>query len=207
MCPARIRWAPPPHKSADQLGFTLNKQAFSLIAGVVFLALNPSVATAFEVPKTGYYVGLGLDLVEESFKKYNDGKGFKTGVGFILTGGNRFYANVAIEGSCEYLKHLNSKEEGDISILAFNANFKGYLTTLRFQPFVLIGIGVTRFHFKPPSGGKENNVGLSAHIGGGFDYYLSPEISVGITVAYVGTTGRITKREHTTIGLGAQYRF
>ena len=184
----------------------MNKQAFSLIAGVVFLALNPSVATAFEVPKTGYYVGLGLDLAEESFKKYNDGKGFKTGVGFILTGGNRFHSNVAIEGSCEYLKRLNSNDR-NISILAFNGNLKGYLTTLRFQPFVLLGVGITRFQIKTTGQGKDNDVGLTAHVGGGFDFYLQSQLSLGITVVYVATSGSIRNLDHTTIGLGAQYRF
>ena len=55
--------------------------------------------------------------------------------------------------------------------------------------------------------GKNNDVGLTAHFGGGIDYYIAPRISLGITVAYVATSGAIRKLDHTTIGLGAQYRF
>lgn len=186
--------------------FVLNKKIVSLFAGAAFLALVPSVAAAFEVPKMGFYLGLGLDMAEERFDKLNNGKGFNTGVGFILTGGYRFHPNIAIEGSCEYLDHLNSKGL-DANILAFNANLKGYLTTLRFQPFVLLGIGITRFQWKPDGGRKDDDVGLTAHFGGGIDYYIAPRISLGLTVAYVVTSGSINNLDHTTIGLGAQYRF
>lgn len=184
----------------------MNKKIVSLFAGAVFLALVPSVSAAFEVPKMGFYLGLGLDMAEESFDKHDNGRGFNTGVGFILTGGYRFHPNISIEGSCEFIDHLDAKSL-DASILAFNANFKGYLTTLRFQPFVLLGIGITRFQFKPDGGSKNDDVGLTAHFGGGIDYYIAPRISLGITVAYVATSGAIRKLDHTTIGLGAQYRF
>ncbi len=184
----------------------MNKKIVSLFAGAAFLALVPSVAAAFEVPKMGFYLGLGLDMAEERFDKLNHGKGFNTGVGFILTGGYRFHPNIAIEGSCEYLDHLDSKSL-DASILAFNANVKGYLTTLRFQPFVLLGIGITRFQWKRDGGRNKDNVGLTAHFGGGIDYYIAPRISLGLTVAYVATSGSINNLDHTTIGLGAQYRF
>lgn len=186
--------------------FVLNKKYLSLLAGVMLVALIPSLAAAFEIPKMGFYMGLGLDLAEESFDKRNNGKGIDTGVGFILTGGYRFHPNISIEGSVEYLKHLDSKTI-DGNILAFNANFKGYLTTLRFQPFVLLGVGVTRFQFKPDGERRDSDVGLTAHFGGGVDYYLAPRVSVGITVAYVATSGSIHNLDHTTIGLGAQYRF
>lgn len=156
----------------------------------------------------GLYLGLGLDLAVESFDKY-DGRDFDTGVGFILSVGYRFHPNIAFEGSCEFMDHLDSKDFDpnlDASILAFNGNFKGYLTTQRVQPFVLLGMGITRFQFRR-GGSKDNDVGVTAHFGGGIDYYLVPQVSIGITVAYVVTSGKIKQLDHTTIGMGAQYRF
>ena len=120
-----------------------------------------------------------------------------------------FHPNIAFEGSCEFLDHLDSNDFDpnlDASILAFNGNFKGYLTTQRVQPFVLLGIGITRFQFEQ-DGDKDDDVGVTAHFGGGLDYYLVPQVSIGLTVAYVVTSGKIEDLNHTTIGMGAQYRF
>jgi opacity protein-like surface antigen len=154
----------------------------------------------------GFYGGLGLALAEESYGRFNNGKGVDTGVGFLLNAGYRFHPNLSFEGSCEYLQQLDSKTR-DGSILSFNGNFKGYLTTLRFQPYALLGVGITRFELKPRGQSKNGHVGLTARFGGGFDYYLTSRVSLGMTVAYVLTSGNIRNLDHTTIGLGAQYRF
>ncbi len=187
----------------------MNRKAFLLLGVVVGLALLAATASAEQIPKTGYYIGLGLDLGVESFDDYDNGENFDTGVGLLVTVGYRFHPNIAFEGSCEYLDHLDSNDfspDLDVNVLAFNANFKGYLSTQRLQPFVLLGTGITRFQFKQ-DGRKDNDVGVTAHFGGGFDYYLVPEVSIGMTVAYVVTSGKIEDLNHTTIGLGAQYRF
>lgn len=157
----------------------------------------------------GLYVGLGLDLAAESFDDFDSGQDFDTGIGFILTLGYRFHPNIAFEGVCEYLDRVDSDDfDPDIeaSILAFHGNFKGYLSTTRFQPFVLIGMGVTRFRFEQGDD-REDDVGVTGHFGGGVDYYVAPRISIGITAAYVATSGKIKDLDHSTIGLGAQYRF
>ena len=180
-----------------------------VVAGVVATLLFGTTALAQQTPPMGPYVGLGLDLAVESFDKFSGDPDFDTGVGFILSVGYRFHPNIAFEGSCEFIDHLDSDDfnpSRDTSILAFNANLKGYLTTLRFQPFVLLGIGVTRFQVDR-DGDKDNDAGVTAHFGGGFDYYVVPRISIGLTATYVVTSGKIEDLDHSTIGLGAQYRF
>jgi opacity protein-like surface antigen len=176
---------------------------------IAFSIAFPAAASAQEIPKMGLYMGLGLDLAVEDFDDYDNGKGFDTGVGFLLTVGYRFHPNIAFEGSCEFMDHLDSNHPDpnlDASILAFNGNIKGYLTTLRVQPFVLLGAGITRFRFDQ-DGDKDDDVGVTAHFGGGLDYYVIPKVSIGITVTYVVTSGKINGLDHTTIGMGAQYRF
>lgn len=184
----------------------MNKKALSLVAGAVFLALIPCVAASQETPKFGPYIGVGLDLAEESFERFHNGKGFDTGVGILLTGGYRFHPNIAVEAKCEYLLRLNSRDR-DVNILTFSGNVKGYLSAQRFQPFALLGLGITRIQIKPQGQGEASHVGMSAHFGGGFDYYLTPRVSVGITAIYVATTRNIGNLNHTTIGFGTQYRF
>lgn len=185
---------------------------FVVLANLLALlgsGLLPLRAAAENPPKMGLYAGLALDLAVESFDEFGGGSDFDTGVGFLLTVGYRFHPNIAFEGSCEFIDHLDSDDFDptlNSTILAFNGNFKGYLTTRRFQPFVLLGVGITRFQFDQ-DGAKDNDVGLTAHFGGGFDYYVVPRISVGLTAAYVVTSGKIEDLDHTTIGLGAQYRF
>ena len=187
------------------------RATFLLSAGTVFAIALFAGAPVFAegIPKMGFYAGLGLDLAVESFDDYPSGTDFETGLGFILTVGYRFHPNLAFEGSCEYLERLDSDDfdpDLEASILAFNGNFKGYLTTQRFQPFLLLGVGVTRFRFEQ-AGKKDDDVGITGHFGGGADYYLTPRISVGITATYVATSGKIKDHDHSTIGLGAQYRF
>jgi opacity protein-like surface antigen len=187
----------------------VSRTSIALLAGLVSLALFPVAGSAQEIPKMGLYIGLGLDLAVEDFEDFDNGEDFDTGVGFLLTVGYRFHPNISFEGSVEFLDHVDSNDFDpnlDASILAFNGNFKGYLTTQRVQPFVLLGMGITRFQFRQ-DGGKDNDVGVTAHFGGGLDYYLMPQVSIGLTVSYVVTSGKIEDLNHTTIGMGAQYRF
>ncbi|MCP5040135.1 MAG: porin family protein [bacterium] len=179
------------------------------LAALVATCLLSLPASAQDPPRMGLYAGLALDLAVEDFDEFPSGNDFDTGVGFLLTVGYRFHPNIAFEGSCEFIDHLDSDDFDptlNTTILAFNGNFKGYLTTRRLQPFVLLGVGVTRFQFDQGSS-KDKDVGVSAHFGGGFDYYVVPRVSIGLTAAYAVTSGQIEDLHHTTIGLGAQYRF
>jgi opacity protein-like surface antigen len=186
----------------------VRKKAIFITVWLGSLAIATS-AMAQQESQLGFYAGLGLNLADEDFDDFSSDTEFDTGVGFLLTVGYRFHPNIAVEGSCEFLKHVDSNDlDPDLStsILAFNGNFKGYLATQRVQPFVLIGAGVTRFQFQQ-GGRKDRDVGVTAHFGGGLDYYVVPKISIGMTVAYVVTSGKIKDLNHTTIGMGAQYRF
>ncbi len=153
----------------------------------------------------GPYLGLALDLVGESFDEDLGDDDFDAGVGFLITAGYRFHPNIAAEGTVSFVDHLDS-DDVDISILSFHGNFKGYLTTLRFQPFVLLGMGATRFQFDQ-DGNKDKDAGFSAQFGGGFDWYVTPRISIGFSGAYVVTANKIEDLDHSNFGLGAQYRF
>jgi len=169
----------------------------------------PAPALAQHPPKMGPYVGLALDLVADSFDKYRGDPHFDTGVGFLFTAGYRFHPNIAAEGSVSFVDHLDSDDfEGtfETSVLAFNANVKGYLTTLRFQPFVLLGLGVTRFQFDE-DGDKDKDAGISGQFGGGFDWYVAPRVSIGFAGVYVVTSEKIEDLNHSRFSLGAQYRF
>lgn len=178
------------------------------LIGLFALAFAPR-ASAQDIPKMGVYLGLGLDLAVDEFDDFESGTDFDPGVGFVVTLGYRFHPNIAIEGVCEFLDHMDSDDfdpDLDVSILSFNANVKGYLSTARFQPFILLGAGVTRFRFEQDTL-QDNDVGVTGHFGGGADYYVAPRISVGVTAAYVVTSGKIKDLNHSTIGIGAQYRF
>ncbi len=180
--------------------------AFLGAAALLFL---PLAAQAQNPPKMGPYLGLALDLVADSFDDYGGDPDFDTGVGFLLTAGYRFHPNIAFEGTVSFIDHIDSDDFDptlNTTILSFNGNIKGYLTTLRFQPYVLLGLGVTRFQFDQ-DGNKDKDAGVSAQFGGGFDWYVTPRIALGFSGAYVVTTGKIEDLNHSTFGLGAQYRF
>lgn len=157
----------------------------------------------------GPYLGIALDLLAESFDDFRGDPDFDTGVGFVATLGCRFHPNIAAEGTVGFVDHVDSDDFDptlNTSALAFNGNLKGYLTTLRFQPFVLLGVGVTRFQFDQ-GGDKDKDAGVTAQFGGGFDWYVTPRIAVGFAGAYVVTSGKIEDLDHSKFTLGTQYRF
>ena len=196
------------HREKAKTKLISKYRATLLLISVLHATLAPSSAGAEEQSQTGPYLGLGLGIASELFDD-SGGIDYDPGLGLSLDVGYRFHPNIAVEGSCMYMKGIHSHDTDpytDGDILTFSGNLKGYFTTQRLQPFLLFGVGVTRVRFdQGPATGKDT--GASVQIGGGVDYYLVPGASISIKAAYVEATGKIGEWDHAIIGLGAQYRF
>jgi len=174
---------------------------------LILIAMAASPATAQDgedYARTGAYVGAGLALGWENY----DGSpgGFDTGVGFDVWGGYRFHPNFAGELELEYVDRVNLGAL-DTSLLTFTTNLKGYLATGRVQPFALVGIGVTRVGVGSLSGAV-----FGARFGGGIDYYVTENVSLGATASYLLTAGDVDPFlgggfDYVSLVMGAQYRF
>ena len=167
---------------------------------LIAMAAPPASAERGEdYARTGAYLGAGLALGWENY----DGAplDFDTGVGFDAWGGYRFHPNFAGELELEYVDRVNLGPI-DTSLLTFTGNLKAYLTRGRVQPFALVGIGVTRVGAGPVS---ESSFG--ARFGGGIDFYICENVSLGATASYVLATRDIDGLDYVSLVMGAQYRF
>jgi opacity protein-like surface antigen len=183
----------------------------SLGLALILIAMAAPPVAAESGPdyaRTGPYLGAGLALGWEDYEAFGVSlSGFDTGVGFDVWGGYRFHPNFAAELELGYVDRVNLGPL-DTSLLTFTGNLKGYLTRGRVQPFALVGIGVTRVGFGPVS-----ESAFGARFGGGIDYYLSENVSLGATASYVLATGDldpflgVVSFDYVSLVMGAQYRF
>ena len=90
--------------------------------------------------------------------------------------------------------------------MTFTGNIKGYFSTGQFQPFGVVGVGVTRGSVEL-GGDSDNGAGFAARLGAGADYWLTESVSVGATYSYVFTTGGADGLDYQSFVMGAQYRF
>jgi opacity protein-like surface antigen len=172
---------------------------------LIAMAAPPAAAERGEdYARTGPYLGAGLALGWEKF----DGLpgGFDTGVGFDAWGGYRFHPNFAGELELGYVDRVNLGAL-DTSLLTFTGNLKAYLATGRVQPFAVVGIGVTRVGASLPGFGSGSEAAFGARFGGGLDFYVCENVSVGATASYVLATGDLDGFDYISLVMGAQYRF
>ena len=174
--------------------------AFALT--LIALAAAPAGAEqGDDFGRTGAYVGGGLALAVDDIDRFSE---FDTGIGFDSYAGYRFAPHFAAELELEYLNRVNNTATGTKgSLLAFTGNLKGYILTGRFQPFALVGVGLNW------AGGGVNGTkdesGFGARFGGGFDFYLTENWSLGSTASYVLGTGNVKHINWVSIVMGAQY--
>jgi opacity protein-like surface antigen len=182
---------------------TIRSLGLALI--LIATAAPPAAADdAEDYARTGAYVGAGLALGWESY----DGSpgGFDTGIGFDAWGGYRFHPHFAGELEIEYVDRVDLGTL-NTDLLTFTGNLKGYLLTGRVQPFALVGIGVTRVGASVGGFGSGDEAGFGARFGGGIDFYVCENVSLGATASYVLATGDIDGFDYVSLVMGAQYRF
>ena len=101
----------------------------------------------------------------------------------------------------------------DIEPWVFTVNTKGYLLTGRYQPFVLLGVGVMTADFEVRD---TQGLGLSdsfdeidfvMRFGGGIDLYATKHVVVSVEADYVLPFANLKDFDYLSIGLGFQYRF
>jgi opacity protein-like surface antigen len=171
--------------------------------------------------RPGFYVGTGLALGVEAW----DDAGFLSAelpIGVDAWLGYRVMPNLAVEAEIEYLNGFDPKGVS-VDALTTTANLKAYLPIDRFQPFALVGIGVTTYFVSPDGFPFDDRSAFSARFGGGADYYLTENIALGVRVSYVLVTGAsdesdyvdyapdligaLDAGDYVSFTWGAQYRF
>jgi opacity protein-like surface antigen len=143
--------------------------------------------------------------------------------GFRGRGGYRCHRRFSAEFEIEWLDGFESDfssvgfgELGEMKAepIVYTTNVKGYLLTGRYQPFLLVGAGLTTVDFKL----TKDNVGLglsssesenafTMRFGGGIDLYATKNVVVTLQADYVRPFGNLDDLDYVSIGWGLLYRF
>jgi opacity protein-like surface antigen len=180
--------------------------------GVALLLMSVASSRAEPAPdppdygRNGFYLGAaGTYAITTENPSFND----TLGVNFRL--GYRGDPHGASEMQFEWLgpNGTNGTSIPGIDIdhaWMLSGNFKVFLLTGRFQPFVQAGPGVMHAKIKG-FGASTAATEFAARFGGGLDIYTTEHIVVSLDAAYILPTGDLKTFDYVSIGWGFQYRF
>ncbi len=108
-------------------------------------------------------------------------------------------------------KGAGARSRFDVRSLVFTSNLRAYLPLLgdRMQPFALVGAGVADMKTKRSVGpGRKNReTEFAVRVGGGVDFYITPNVVVTLDTDWVRPFGSLDDYDYVSGSVGAQYRF
>jgi len=221
--------------------FAFCARALALLGCALLLLAVPGAARADEdeeddgdadFSRAGFYLSLsgiyGADTFEDDLQDTLQSKLGSTarvdvegnfGVSGVV--GYRFMPNLAAELEAEWIANMDIDSslstiriaEGEISPVTVTANAKAILPVDRFQPFVLVGVGVMTADVKDKGlngfnlSNHERRTGFAMRLGAGLDFYVTEHWAADIGVDYVLPFGDVDEITYVSIGLGVKYRF
>lgn len=190
------------------------------VAAVLLLAACPALADEEETEhkwmETSLYVQAAGTYAIPDFHKY-DGN---PSVGFDIVAGIRANSWIAGEVQFEWIGDMDPRYGEDAglalrggrsfggAVWATTVNARGYPLTDRilegrFQPYLLIGLGVSSFRTE---NGRE--IGFASRWGIGLDAYVTENIALTVGGSYVWSAGTPVKDlSYVSFTWGAMYRF
>lgn len=165
-----------------------------------------------EFARPGAFVGLGANWQVEGFQGPLRSADFGNSWGFNARGGYRFFDWFALEGIFEYADDFGSnapRTDVDLSLITTTANAKFIVPLERFQPYISTGIGL--MYVDSGEGFvqsvEDEDVGFAGRIGGGFDLYLTPHVSLYVDNSWTMATENTENVYFYSLGGGARYNF
>lgn len=181
----------------------------SIIASFVFCF--SSLANA-QMKDSGPYIGLGLAYAKETFDT-DDLRGATSSAtvddtwGFNIVAGYTFVKYFAIEANFNWYDSFKldtnlGSSDIDIWTVMLNGKVMYPLFENRLVPYAKAGIG---WMYASMDSGNDNNIAWD--FGGGIDYYITPNISVGLDIKYVIGTADLDDIEYYVGSIVAAYHF
>jgi hypothetical protein len=119
------------------------------------------------------YLGGGLVYAIPNFDGFNDNtREAESTFGFDLRAGYR-WRYVAAEVDFQYYKRFDLEPGGTVKGFSIGPNVKAYPLSGRFQPYLLLGIGLQQ----TKAGGLDDGSAGMARFGGGVELYLMPNMA------------------------------
>lgn len=179
---------------------------------ILMASATASLAEDDEYARSGAYIG-----VAGSAAIYTDfGGSVNTDdpFGVNVRAGYRINPNIAAEVQYEWLSQADIDVSGTtfakIDTWALTVNGKGYILTGRYQPFVVVGLGVMKVELEDTLGfiGSEGTFeDFVARMGGGIEVYITPNVVGNFDITYMLPASDVKDVDYVSFGLGLQYRF
>ncbi len=140
-------------------------------------------------------------VAAEDFKERLGGS-VDNSLGFDVRAGYRWHPNFATELGFEWLNEFEGKKGGpSIEGWSLTANSKAFLSTGRFQPFGILGLGIYSAE-SSGAGSSLDETEFGVRVGGGFNLFLTQSIALNGEGAYNFATGDLDDLRYTSFTWG-----
>ncbi len=184
-----------------------------VFAAVALLAL-PALAKE-DYGREGVYLlagaAFGFEDADKSALAELDGRYLRsydaeTFFGLAVALGYRFHPHFSVEEHFEWFDDtdvdVTGQPDGEIGMWNLTTNLKGYLSTGRFQPYALIGLGVAEV-----IADSKHEHGVVTRLGGGLDIQLTESVVLYVSGAYNIMARDIAQLDFGSVDTGFIYRF
>ena len=181
------------------------KKFLTLLAALlVFFTFT--INTEAEVKEKGFYLGGGVAYAWENFDGWFD---FDDAWGLNAFAGYRFMRYIALEGNFNWYDDFESDStNADVEIRTLMLDLKAMYPVYndRLVPYLRAGGGY--MDAKASAGSLDaSNEDFAFNLGGGLDYYVTDQVSIGLDGKYVWGTGDLDAVEYFVGTINAAFHF
>ena len=179
---------------------------FLILCATIMVLLALTINAEAGPAETGFYLGGGVAYAWENFDGEFD---FDDAWGLNAFAGYRFMRYIALEGNFNWYDDFESgSTNADVEIWTLMLDLKAMYPVYndRLVPYLRIGGGY--MDSKASAGSLDaSNEDFAFNFGGGLDYYVTDQVSIGLDGKYVVGTGDLDAVEYFVGTLNVAFHF
>ena len=179
---------------------------FLILCATIMVVFALSINAEADPADTGFYLGGGVAYAWENFDGEFD---FDDAWGINAFAGYRFMRYIALEGNFNWYDDFESDStNADVEIWTLMLDIKAMYPVYndRLVPYLRVGGGY--MDAKASAGSLDaSNEDFAFNLGGGLDYYVTDQVSIGLDGKYVVGTGDLDAVEYFVGTINAAFHF
>ena len=179
---------------------------FLILCATIMVVFALSINAEADPADTGFYLGGGVAHAWENFDGDFD---FDDAWGLNAFAGYRFMRYIALEGNFNWYDDFESNStNADVEIWTLMLDLKAMYPVYndRLVPYLRVGGGY--MDAKASAGSLDaSNEDFAFNFGGGLDYYVTDQVSIGLDGKYVVGTGDLDAVEYFVGTINAAFHF
>jgi opacity protein-like surface antigen len=179
---------------------------FLILCATIMVLFTLSINAEADPAETGFYLGGGVAYAWENFDGDFD---FDDAWGLNAFAGYRFMRHIALEGNFNWYDDFESDStNANVEIWTLMLDLKAMYPVYndRLVPYLRVGGGY--MDVKASAGSLDaNNEDFAYNFGGGVDYYVTDQVSIGLDGKYVVGTEDLDAVEYFVGTINAAFHF